>query len=163
MKYNTKYDRWFSKEGLVYRYDEKKDRLVLVKLEDCKGYNRFTVNKKHYLLHRAMWETFISDIPNNLCIDHIDTNKNNNRIENLRLVTHKENTNNPLTLSKIKSVLTERNKNRNNFKNGAKNPRTEFGRKFYEHYKIFRSDNLALYNREVSYYCKTGHCRWEEE
>lgn len=163
MKYNAKYDRWFSKEGLVYRYNEKKDKLVLVKLEDCKGYSRFTVNKKHYFLHRAMWETFNGEIPAGYEIDHLKCNKQDNRLKMLKLVTHKENMNNPITLSKIKSVLTERNKNRNNFKNGTKKPRTEFGRKFYEHYKIFRSDNIALYNREVSYYCKTGHCRWEEE
>ena len=29
MKYNAKYDRWVSKDGLVYRYDKKNDKLVL--------------------------------------------------------------------------------------------------------------------------------------
>lgn len=31
MKYNAKYDRWVSKEGLVYLYSKSKDKLVLCK------------------------------------------------------------------------------------------------------------------------------------
>lgn len=42
-------------------------------------------------LHRAVWEYHYGQIPNGLMIDHINRDKTDNRIENLRLVTAKEN------------------------------------------------------------------------
>lgn len=41
--------------------------------------------------HRLVWETFKDKIKSGLEIDHIDGNKHNNNITNLRLVTHSEN------------------------------------------------------------------------
>ena len=32
MKYNPKYDRWFTKGGLVFRYDKKRDKLIECKI-----------------------------------------------------------------------------------------------------------------------------------
>lgn len=42
-------------------------------------------------------------------------------------------------------------------------PKTEFGRKFYEHYNIERitKDNKHLYDVERSFFLKHGHCSWE--
>lgn len=63
-----------------------------------------SVNKNGYavissvLVHRIIWETFNGEIPEGYEIDHINTVRNDNRIENLRLATHKENSNNPLTI-----------------------------------------------------------------
>lgn len=45
------------------------------------------IEGKKYLSHRIIWEMHNGDIPADLCIDHIDGNKLNNHIENLRLVT----------------------------------------------------------------------------
>ena len=42
-------------------------------------------------LHRLVWETFNGDIPDDLTIDHIDTNKKNNSLANLRLLTRSKN------------------------------------------------------------------------
>ena len=49
-------------------------------------------NKRcHKLRHILVAETFIGDKPENLDTDHIDRNSLNNRVENLRYVTRKEN------------------------------------------------------------------------
>lgn len=41
--------------------------------------------------HQIVWRVYHGDVPEGLEIDHIDGDKGNNRIENLRLVTHAEN------------------------------------------------------------------------
>ena len=43
-------------------------------------------------------------------------------------------------------------------------PRTEFGRKFIEHYGFGKQDNYKLYKYEVNWYIKHNKtCRWEAE
>ena len=48
-------------------------------------------------LHRAVAKLFIPNPENKPCVDHIDSNPQNNRVDNLQWVTPKENSNNPLT------------------------------------------------------------------
>ena len=50
--------------------------------------------KKIVYLHRVVWEIHNGPIPKHLEIDHINGNRLDNRIQNLRLVTHKQNQNN---------------------------------------------------------------------
>lgn len=49
---------------------------------------------------RLVLMAFKSNQENKPCVDHIDTNRTNNRIENLRWVTFSENMSNPLTISR---------------------------------------------------------------
>lgn len=78
----------------------------LLKQETTKnGYKRVNLycngKRKRFLVHRLVWETFVGKIPEGYELDHIDGNPQNNRLENLRVVTHKENQNNPVTYAKI--------------------------------------------------------------
>lgn len=77
------------------------ERLMYIETSN-KGYNKVELsdngNRKKYFVHRLVYQSFVGDIPNDKFIDHIDTNKKNNNVDNLRLVTIKENNNNPLTL-----------------------------------------------------------------
>jgi len=61
------------------------------------GYERVNLGGKDYLLHRIIAHSFIPNFDSYLEIDHIDGNKSNNRIDNLRWVTRSENRRNPNT------------------------------------------------------------------
>lgn len=58
------------------------------------GYKVVCINGKSYRVHRLIWIMFNGDIPNSIFVDHIDRNKLNNKIENLRLATNQENNRN---------------------------------------------------------------------
>lgn len=68
------------------------------------GYMHITLCKggeKHsFSIHRLVAEAFIPNPDNKPCIDHINTDRTDNRAENLRWVTYQENNNNPLTKNK---------------------------------------------------------------
>ncbi len=67
------------------------------------GYVRVGVNKKYYSAHRIIWEMFYGEVPDGLEIDHIDQNKENNNLSNLRLVSKSVN-----QLNKKNPVFTKR-------------------------------------------------------
>lgn len=58
------------------------------------GYKRVVIKNKKYQLHRVCWAIFHGDCSEDLVIDHINRNRSDNRIKNLRLVTNRENTTN---------------------------------------------------------------------
>ena len=58
------------------------------------GYLRATFNNKHYTLHRIVWIIHNGAIPKGLDIDHINRVRDDNRIENIRLVTRSQNLHN---------------------------------------------------------------------
>jgi hypothetical protein len=49
------------------------------------------LEKKRVSLHRLIWEHFNGEIPPKMQIDHINNKRNDNRIENLQMVTAKQN------------------------------------------------------------------------
>ena len=55
---------------------------------------------KKYSVHRLVAEAFISNPKNLPCIDHINTARDDNRVENLRWCTAEENMANPITREK---------------------------------------------------------------
>ena len=84
-----------SKDGEILNV---KTGRILKKNLTNQGYYQFIVNDKkklikpkNYLIHRFEWECVRGDIPEGFVIDHIDSNKTNNKIENLQLLTVSEN------------------------------------------------------------------------
>lgn len=62
-----------------------------------KGYYQVALWKnsiaKFYKVHRLVWEVFNGQIPENMQVNHINEIKIDNRLENLNLMTPKENSN----------------------------------------------------------------------
>lgn len=58
---------------------------------DSSGYVQMWVDGKRVMLHRAMWEHVNGAIPSGQEIDHVNGNRQDNRLVNLRLVTRKQN------------------------------------------------------------------------
>ena len=80
--------------------------------EQVKGYRRVALwdNKKYkrVFVHRLVAQAFIPNPENKPQIDHIDGNPLNNKVDNLRWATAKENMNNPISI-KRKSIAAKGN------------------------------------------------------
>lgn len=63
--------------------------------------HRYLLFGHHIYLHRAVAKLFIPNPYNKPYVDHIDGDKWNNRADNLRWVTPRENSINPITKEKI--------------------------------------------------------------
>lgn len=98
MKYNSKYDRYVDDDLVIYRYDKNKDKLVQCPTFYNTRYMTVRTKLGYRKVHRVLWETMIGEIPEGMVIDHINTIRTDNRLENLRVATLKENSNNPLTI-----------------------------------------------------------------
>ena len=56
------------------------------------GYRQVKFNGQLYSEHNLIWMWYYGEeIPSHLEVDHIDNDRDNNRIENLRLVSHSDN------------------------------------------------------------------------
>lgn len=72
-------------------------------------YNKVTLKvdgtKKSIEVHRLVATAFLDNPYNYRCIDHIDGDKTNNHIDNLRFCTALQNQNNPITRKKQRTTL----------------------------------------------------------
>ena len=85
---------FYYKDGNLYnkvsRGSARKDTLAGYVAED--GYRRVCVDGKYFYIHRLAWILYTNkEIPEDLFIDHIDGNRVNNDINNLRLASSLEN------------------------------------------------------------------------
>ena len=58
------------------------------------GYRAVNYRGTRYREHRVVWEMFNEAVPDGLFVDHINRKRDDNRIENLRVVTKQENNRN---------------------------------------------------------------------
>lgn len=88
--------------GRVRSYKQSKKGKILKPKLNSGGYCIIGLFKnglqRKMLIHRLVAECFLYNVENKPFIDHINTIRTDNRVENLRWVTTKENQNNPLTI-----------------------------------------------------------------
>jgi len=103
-----------------------------------RGYKYFQINRdkkrKNYLIHHLVAEYFIGIRPDNLVIDHIDRNKLNNNVENLRYITQLENVRNSDKYISEFPPDTENRKQKINkkYRDEHKEELTKNNREYYE-------------------------------
>lgn len=103
-------------------YANKVGEVILKHDTSARGYHRITLfkdkQKTRVRVHRLVAEAFIPNPENKPYIDHINTDVNDNKVTNLRWSTPKENSNNAITLSRIREDPPKAMKTR--IKNGSR-------------------------------------------
>lgn len=125
-------------------------------------------NKKNHtlLVHRLVYEAFVGSIPKGMQVNHKDENKSNNRLDNLELLTPKENSNYGTRNQRIVESNRQWRKAR----------RKRFGRPVLQYNRdgVLIRKWEAIAEAEEQGFCKTGigrccrgdmktykGCRWE--
>lgn len=112
------YEGWYKVSNLgnvvSLRYQGKiRETPYFMRFDDNHGYKRvaLTMNgiKRKVFVHRLVAEAFIPNLENKPYIDHINTIRDDNRVGNLRWVTHSENILNELTNDKRSNSLKGEN------------------------------------------------------
>jgi hypothetical protein len=103
-------DGWlFWREDAKYGSVRAGDRAGFVSQD---GYVRVGINGKSYMVHRIIWRLHNPRGAMPFILDHVDGDRSNNKIQNLRKVTHSENLLNlhrnaprPLGTGRLKELL----------------------------------------------------------
>ena len=93
-----------SKSGKFFRHGR-----IVLGAKERDGYRRISVGgRAHAVTARIVWEVFSGEeIPEGFEIDHINTVRDDNRFENLRVVTHRDNLLNETTRPRRRTACAQ--------------------------------------------------------
>lgn len=107
------------------------------------GYKRLTIGKKGYQMHRILAETLLANPDNKPTVDHIDRDRANNHVWNLRWATHHEQNQNTIAIDR--SV--------NSYGCRFSEEPNKYRRAYYSKHKDkFARDYKATYQKHKEYY-----------
>ena len=124
-------------------------RILKTRINRC-GYICVCLGRKRkdFKVHRLVAIAFIPNPENKPCVDHINAIRTDNRVENLRWVTHEENMNNPLSREHMSEAF-KGEKHPMYGRRGKDNP--NFGKKHTEEFKQARRGENNPHAKEI--YC----------
>lgn len=133
--------RAYVKEHYSTKYISSKN-LTLTKLKT--GYCTICIDKKKYLIHRLVAEEFIvkNDINKNL-VNHIDSDRLNNRVENLEWCTIRENIGHGVSKDRFSKKL-----NRNNVLEILNNNSSSIS-ELAEKYNVSKTNISLIINKKI--------------
>ena len=94
--------KYVTKQGITLKRKE------LVHTKAKNGYETVRLRNNEdkmvqFYVHRLVWMAWVSEIPKGYEIDHLSTDRSDNNLNHLRLVSHKANCNNPSSILKYKA------------------------------------------------------------
>lgn len=101
--------------GKVIRKKHVTDQGIILKRKELihtkakNGYETVKLRNKdgrlvQFFVHRLVWMAWVGEIPKGYEIDHISTDRTDNDLHRLRMVSHKANCNNPKSLEKYREA-----------------------------------------------------------
>lgn len=73
-----------------YIKNKKSKKVIYGSLDKTSGYMRTAIDKKAYMIHRIIAETFLPNLDDKPTVNHKNKNRTDNRIENLEWATYSE-------------------------------------------------------------------------
>lgn len=81
----------------IDKLGHKREEKIMRPFTNSKGYNLIQLTNKngreHFSISHIVWESFNGQIPEEMQVNHINENKTDNRLDNLNLMTAKDNNN----------------------------------------------------------------------
>ena len=147
LPYDVEQDgRW----GKYKRHFNKKECKITL---DSEGYQKVNLSGENVRLHRIIWECEHGKIPEGMVIDHINRNKSDNRLENLRLVEYSTNIMNAMPAYRP-NITKRKNRNKYQLRFSMFGKRKTIGD--FNSYEEAEAKYKELYNKRIEEYKKVG-------
>ena len=125
-------------DGMVFNRVGRSNRYAWTKgCKDKDGYPIVKINYKRTLVHRLVAEAFIPNPTNKPTVDHINRIRDDNRVQNLRWATYKEQADNTIRVI-----------NKEDYGARSCENKSEYSRNYHQANRIEHLARMSEYNKE---------------